>query len=166
MAAAPRRLSGRDAGQEDVDAGQEPRAVVVFAQPGGRLLDEWIGVDTYLHDVDRRYPGAARAVGDGARYALVPGEGFLAHREAGNVIHAYVVLSRPAEWFDAGIARARLAAEFEGRAPELLSLITGSDTEPVLRPIYRLPDRHRWDRVPGVTLSPRPRRWPPARPLS
>jgi 2-polyprenyl-6-methoxyphenol hydroxylase-like FAD-dependent oxidoreductase len=39
-----------------------------------------------------------------------------------------------------------------GGAPELVSLLTGSDTAPVRRSIYRLPDDHRWDRVPGVTL--------------
>ncbi|MFI5934789.1 FAD-dependent oxidoreductase [Actinoplanes sp. NPDC051494] len=106
-------------------------------------------VDTYLHDVDNRHPASAKAVGDGAMYAFVPGKGFLAHREAGNVIHTYVVLSRPVAWFaDAGA----IAAEFEGWAPELVSLIADSDRPPVVRSIYQLPDAHRWDRVPGVTL--------------
>jgi 2-polyprenyl-6-methoxyphenol hydroxylase-like FAD-dependent oxidoreductase len=115
-------------------------------------------VDTYLHDVDVRHPAAATAVGDGAMYALVPGKGFLAHREPGNVIHTYAVLDRPLEWFsgidfgDAGATRQRIAAEFEGWAPALVSLIAGSDTDPVRRSIHRLPDRHRWARVPGVTL--------------
>ena len=115
-------------------------------------------VDTYLHDVDERHAGAAEAVGDGAMYALVPGQGFLAHREAGNIIHTYVVLDRPIEWFneidfaDAAAAKTRLAAEFEGWAPELVSLSTDGESAPVLRSIYQLPDRHRWERIPGVTL--------------
>ena len=115
-------------------------------------------VDTYLHDVDRRHPASAAAVGDGALYALEPGEGFLAHREAGDVIHTYVVLSRPLEWFadldfaDATATRAQIAAEFDGWAPELTALVADSDSAPVLRSIYQLPDRHRWPRVPGVTL--------------
>ncbi len=115
-------------------------------------------VETYLYDVDERHAATASAVGDGALYALVPGKGFLAHREAGNIIHSYVVLSRPVEWFAdidftrAAAAKARIAAEFEGWAPELTSLITDGESGPVLRSIYELPDRHRWDRVPGVTL--------------
>ncbi|GIM91904.1 FAD-dependent oxidoreductase [Paractinoplanes toevensis] len=110
-------------------------------------------LDTYLHDVDVRHPASAKAVGDGAMYALIPGRGFLAHREAGDIIHTYVVLNRPVEWFAAGgVTKARIAAEFEGWAPELTALITDSDQAPVLRSIYRLPDTHRWPRVPGVTL--------------
>ncbi|WP_433796220.1 FAD-dependent oxidoreductase [Actinoplanes sp. CA-252034] len=115
-------------------------------------------IDTHLHDVDTRHPDAARAVGRGAMYALVPGQGFLAHREPGGVIHTYVVLDRPLPWFtgidftDAVTTRKRIAAEFDGWAPELVSLIADSDTDPVLRSIHRLPDDHRWNRTPGVTL--------------
>ncbi|MFJ3644552.1 FAD-dependent oxidoreductase [Streptomyces murinus] len=115
-------------------------------------------VDTYLHDVDTAHAGVAGLVGNGALYALAPGKGFLAHREVGDVIHTYVVLRRPAEWFDAvdftdaTAAKARVAAEFDGWAPELLALITDAESVPVLRSIYELPDDHHWNRVPGVTL--------------
>jgi 2-polyprenyl-6-methoxyphenol hydroxylase-like FAD-dependent oxidoreductase len=115
-------------------------------------------VETFLNEVDERHPATAAIVGSGAMYALVPGKGFLAHREAGDVIHSYIVLNRPVEWFaeidfaDAETSRARIAAEFEGWAPELTALITDGDSAPVLRSIYRLPDRHRWARVAGVTL--------------
>lgn len=115
-------------------------------------------IDTYLYDVDKRHPASAALVGGGAFYALEPGGGFLAHREAGSIIHSYVILSRPVEWFatidfaDAHATRARIAAEFDGWAPELTALIADSDTAPVLRSVYQLPDRHQWTRVPGVTL--------------
>jgi 2-polyprenyl-6-methoxyphenol hydroxylase-like FAD-dependent oxidoreductase len=115
-------------------------------------------VDFYLHDVDERHPEAAEAVGTGAMYALIPGKGILAHREPGNVIHTYVVLSRPLEWFtdidfaDAGAARAQIAAEFKGWAPELTALVTDGESAPILRTIFQLPNRHQWSRVPGVTL--------------
>jgi 2-polyprenyl-6-methoxyphenol hydroxylase-like FAD-dependent oxidoreductase len=115
-------------------------------------------VDTCLRDVDERHPATAKAVGDGALYAIVPGRGFLAHREAGDVIHTYVVFFRPIEWFaaidftDAAATRARIAAEFDGWAPEITALITDADSAPVLRTIHQLPRGHRWDRTPGVTL--------------
>jgi 2-polyprenyl-6-methoxyphenol hydroxylase-like FAD-dependent oxidoreductase len=115
-------------------------------------------VDSYLLDVDQQHPEVAETVGDGALYAILPGRGFLAHREAGNVVHTYVVLHRPVEWFDgidftdATSSRARIAAEFSGWSPKLTALITKGDQAPALRKIYQLPDRHRWNRTPGVTL--------------
>ncbi|MEU9407455.1 NAD(P)/FAD-dependent oxidoreductase [Streptomyces sp. NPDC048281] len=131
------------------------RALVSDARP---VYSGMSYVDTCLHDVDTAHPRVARLVGNGALYALVPGKGFLAHREAGDVVHTYVVLHRPIEWFDAidftdiPAAKARVAAEFDGWAPELLALITDGESAPVLRSIHQLPDDHRWDRVPGVTL--------------
>jgi len=115
-------------------------------------------VETYLRDADERHAAAAEAVGGGAMYALTPGKGITAHREAGNVLHTYVQLNRSAEWFagidfaDTAAATARIAAEFGGWAPELTALITDGETAPVPRMIYTLPDEHRWERVPGVTL--------------
>jgi 2-polyprenyl-6-methoxyphenol hydroxylase-like FAD-dependent oxidoreductase len=80
-----------------------------------------------------------------ARYSRSP-------RERGSA------LSRPAEWFagidftNATTAVARIAAEFEGWAPELTALITDGETAPVPRILHTLPIGHRWHRVPGVTL--------------
>lgn len=82
-------------------------------------------IDTYLHDVDHQHPASAATVGNGAFYALEPDKGFLAHREADDVIHTYVVVPRPLDWFtriDFGrpeATRTRIAAEFDGWAPEL-----------------------------------------------
>ena len=115
-------------------------------------------IETYLYDADERHPAAAETVGGGAMYALAPGKGIVAHREAGNILHTYVELNRPAGWVagidftDAAAATARVAAEFDGWAPELTALITDGETAPIPRMIYTLPDGHRWDRVPGVTL--------------
>ncbi len=115
-------------------------------------------VETYLRDADTRHVAASEAVGGGALFALAPGQGFFAHREAGGVLHAYVALNRPVEWFaaidfsDAAAAKGRLAAEFEGWAPALTALIVEADGPLVLRPIHALPIGCRWDRTPGVTL--------------
>lgn len=91
-------------------------------------------------------------------FALAPGQGIVAHREAGDQIHAYIELNRPAEWIH-GIdfaavpaAIAQVAAQFDGWAPELMALINEHDAPPVPRAIHALPSGHRWDRTPGVTL--------------
>ena len=126
-----------------------------------RATPEYSGttfIETYLYDVDEQHPATAEAVGGGAMYALTPGKGIVAHREAGDVLHTYVELNRSIEWVeridftDATGASAAVAAEFEGWAPELTALITDGETPPIARMIYALPDAHRWDRVPGVTL--------------
>jgi 2-polyprenyl-6-methoxyphenol hydroxylase-like FAD-dependent oxidoreductase len=122
---------------------------------------EYVGtsfVETYLYDADARHAAAAEAVGGGALFALAPGQGIFVHREAGNILHSYVALKRPAAWFadidfsDAATAKAKVAAEFDGWAPALTALIIDGETAPVLRALHTLPIGHRWDRVPGVTL--------------
>ncbi|UYY57146.1 FAD-dependent oxidoreductase [Sphingomonas sp. S2-65] len=127
------------------------------------LSDAWpiyVGatfIETYLHDVDRRHPASAVIVGPGAMYAPAPGQAIFAHREAGDVLHSYIELRRPAEWFGAidfndPSAKDIIAAEFDDWAPALTALITDGDTKLMPRPIHTLPSGHRWDRVPGVTL--------------
>ncbi|MFJ4877325.1 FAD-dependent oxidoreductase [Streptomyces sp. NPDC088745] len=115
-------------------------------------------VETYLFDAATRHPAAAKTVGGGSMIALQPGREIFAHREKGDTLHVYIGLHEPQEWFDtvdftdAAAAAGRIAAEFDGWAPELTGLITESDLGPFLRPLYALPDQHRWERVPGVTL--------------
>lgn len=115
-------------------------------------------VETYLYEADTRHPGAARAVGGGSMFVPAPDRTITAHRERGDTLHAYISLTKPLDWFDRidftdpATATAHIAAEFDGWAPEITALITDSDTPPVLRPHFALPDGHRWQRTPGVTL--------------
>jgi 2-polyprenyl-6-methoxyphenol hydroxylase-like FAD-dependent oxidoreductase len=115
-------------------------------------------VEYFMFDSDTRHRATAAAVGAGSLFALAPGKGFLAYRERGGTLHTYVQLRAPQDWLaDADVAdgasvSARVVAEFDGWAPELTSLISDSDTAPVVRPLYTLPAGHRWARVPGVTL--------------
>lgn len=115
-------------------------------------------VETYLQDVDSRHAASAKAAGAGSLFALAPGKGILAHREPDGVIHAYVALTKPKAWID-GIdfadketAVATVAKEFEGWADALTALITDGESAPVPRAIHALPEDHRWERAPGVTL--------------
>lgn len=115
-------------------------------------------VETFLFDGDTRHPGAANVVGSGSLFALAPGKGILAHREAGGTLHTYAQFVRPRHWLegidfaDPAAAAAQVVREFEGWAPELTALITDTDTPPAPRSLTTLPIGHRWDRVPGVTL--------------
>lgn len=114
-------------------------------------------IETYLHDPDTRHSATAALVGGGAMYALAPGRAIVAHREPG-ALHTYAQVRCPAEWTggidftDTSTAMARVASEFDGWVPELTALITDADTPLVPRAIFALPQGHRWDRVPGVTL--------------
>lgn len=131
------------------------RPLLSHAQP------EYVGttfVETHLYDVDERHPAAAKIVGEGAMSAIAPGKGILVHRESDGVLHAYIALSEPQEWFadidvtDASATYARVVAQFDGWAPELTALVTEADAAPMIRPVNILPIGHRWDRVAGVTL--------------
>jgi 2-polyprenyl-6-methoxyphenol hydroxylase-like FAD-dependent oxidoreductase len=118
-----------------------------------------ISVEYFLFDADTRHTATAEAVGAGSLFALAPGKGFLAYRERGGTLHTYVQLKAPPDWLagidvaDGAAVSARVAADFHDWAPEITALITGSDTAPVIRPLYTLPTGHRWARVPGVTLT-------------
>jgi 2-polyprenyl-6-methoxyphenol hydroxylase-like FAD-dependent oxidoreductase len=115
-------------------------------------------VETFLFDSEARHKASAKAVGSGTMMALAPGKGIMAHREAGATLHAYVALNKPEDWIasidfsDPVSTLARVAAEFDGWAPELRALLTATETDPLLRPIYALPIEHRWEHVPGATL--------------
>jgi 2-polyprenyl-6-methoxyphenol hydroxylase-like FAD-dependent oxidoreductase len=115
-------------------------------------------IETFLFDCEIRHKASADAVGSGTMMALAPGKGIMAHREADATLHAYVALNKPEDWIasidfsDPVATLARVAAEFDGWAPQLTALLTATETDPMLRPIYALPIEHRWDRVPGATL--------------
>ena len=115
-------------------------------------------IETFLFDCETRHKASADAVGSGTMMALAPGKGIMAHREAEATLHAYVALNKPEDWIasidfsDPISVLARVITEFDGWAPQLTALLTATETDPLLRPIYALPVEHRWDRVPGATL--------------
>ncbi len=115
-------------------------------------------IETFLSDGDTRHKASADAIGSGTCMAVAPGKGILAHRNADGTLKTYVALNKAEGWiasFDSRDAKASLAGiadQFPGWAPPLTALITDSEIDPLLRPIYALPVDHRWKRVPGVTL--------------
>ena len=115
-------------------------------------------IETVILDGAASLGASADAFGVGTLMAVAPGMGILAHRHIDGRFDSYVALNRPEHWFaafDVDDRRgdlARIAAEFEGWAPNLTALITSSDTDHILRPLYALPVGHRWERAPGLTL--------------
>ena len=102
------------------------------------VVPEYVGtsfVETYLLDADVRHPASAAAVGGGSLFALAPGKGVLAHRETDGALHAYIAISKPVDWLasidfaDPKAAKARIAVELDGWAPELLALLTDGETD-------------------------------------
>jgi 2-polyprenyl-6-methoxyphenol hydroxylase-like FAD-dependent oxidoreductase len=115
-------------------------------------------IETFLSEGDTRHKASADVIGSGTCMAVAPGKGILAHRNADATLKAYVALNKPESWiasFDSRDAKAGLsliADHFQGWAPQLTALITDSEIDPLLRPIYALPVDHRWKRASGVTL--------------
>lgn len=115
-------------------------------------------VELRFFDGANRHKASAEAIGSGTLMGVEPGKGILAHRFADATLQSYVALNKSKAWIEAldfnepAAALQRLAAEFEGWAPQLRALVTDGDTAPIVRLIHALPVDHRWDRVPGVTL--------------
>jgi 2-polyprenyl-6-methoxyphenol hydroxylase-like FAD-dependent oxidoreductase len=115
-------------------------------------------IETFLFDGDTRHKASAEAIGSGTLMAVAPGKGILAQRNADGTLHTYVALNKLEDWIasvdfsDTKAGLAHIVEHFKGWAPQLTALITDSEIDPVLRPIYALPIGHRWNRVPGLTL--------------
>ncbi|MGW2462550.1 FAD-dependent oxidoreductase [Streptomyces sp. NPDC001761] len=115
-------------------------------------------VEADLWQAEARHPVSAEVVGGGMLFALGPGRGFLAHREADGSLHVYAAVVAPEDWLD-GIdftdteaAKAAVLKEFDGWDESLRALVADADGALVPRRIHALPAGHRWERVPGVTL--------------
>jgi len=115
-------------------------------------------IETHLFAGDNGHQAGLEIVGGGTLMATAPGKGIFAHRNADSSLHMYIALNKAEEWI-AGIdfsapatAMARVAQEFDGWAAQLIGLITGGASLPVVRPIHILPVGQRWERVAGVTL--------------
>jgi 2-polyprenyl-6-methoxyphenol hydroxylase-like FAD-dependent oxidoreductase len=107
-----------------------------------------------LSFVEIRVAEAAKhpVCGEGMLFALDDERGFLAHREPGDEICAYVAVKKPAGWGGHEVTRDELLELFPDWHPDLRGLITDSEGPLVTRPIHALPAGHRWSRTPGVTL--------------
>ncbi|MFK8909665.1 FAD-dependent oxidoreductase [Streptomyces sp. YS-3] len=117
-------------------------------------------VEAGLNDADTRHPDLAALTGDGTMMALDDNKALIAQRNSNQHIRVYIGLRADRDWYErAGIDLADTAAvqkallkEFAAWSPDLLGLITDTDTGYINRPLYALPVPHTWNHTPGVTL--------------
>ncbi|MFD8983670.1 FAD-dependent oxidoreductase [Streptomyces sp. NPDC059564] len=117
-------------------------------------------VETGLNDAGTRHPRLAALTGNGTMMALDDNRGFVAQRNSGGHIRAYIGMRTEEDWHqragidttDAPAVREALLKEFAGWSPDLLGFITDTDTGYTNRPLYALPVPHTWSHTPGVTL--------------
>ena len=133
------------------------RPVVSGAQP---IYSGILFVEMGMDDVDRRFPDSAKIAGHGMTFAAGDSKALVIHRDANAHVGIYTAFRKPAEWFqDEGLdrlspedARVKLAAEFKGWSEDMLNFIHRSGDYIAPRGIYGLPNGHRWQHRPGVTL--------------
>ncbi|AIA01115.1 FAD-dependent oxidoreductase [Streptomyces noursei] len=115
-------------------------------------------VEARFDDVDRRFPALAERVGQGTLWAKAGCLSLMAQRNADAQIRVYIGFRGPLDWHegidptDTEALRARLLGMFEGFDESLRELIRLNDGAFIVRPVFVLPVRHRWERVPGITL--------------
>ncbi len=133
------------------------RPMLSDAQP---IYSGVLFVEMGIADVDRRFPDTAKIAGRGLTFALGDSKALVLHRDANEHLGFYAAFRKPEDWFEAtGMntltlqeQRERIAAEFVGWSEDLLKVIDQSDDIVAARGIYGLPEGHRWQHRPGVTL--------------
>jgi 2-polyprenyl-6-methoxyphenol hydroxylase-like FAD-dependent oxidoreductase len=116
-------------------------------------------VETDLRDADTRHPASAALIGGGFFFCLGDHKGMLAHREPDGSLHVYTALPSDEDWLegidftDQEIAKKAVLAHYADWSDDLRALVADADGPVVPRRIHTLPAGHRWDRVPGVTLT-------------
>ncbi|MGW0558917.1 FAD-dependent oxidoreductase [Streptomyces sp. NPDC002926] len=117
-------------------------------------------VEAGLQEADTRHPKLAALTGDGTMMALDNNLGLVAQRNSNQHIRIYIGMRIEQDWHeragldltDTAAVREHLLRQFIGWSPDLLGLITDTDTGYINRPLTALPVPHTWNHTPGVTL--------------
>jgi 2-polyprenyl-6-methoxyphenol hydroxylase-like FAD-dependent oxidoreductase len=118
-------------------------------------------IETCLSDADRRHPKIAAIVGRGSAMSLGDHKGLLAQRNGDGSIRVYVARRISESWItekrelDArtpAAMRAEMLAWFADWAPSLTDMLSRSDDEFILWPLYAMPMQPAWPTGDGVTV--------------
>ncbi|MGY3606289.1 MULTISPECIES: FAD-dependent oxidoreductase [unclassified Bradyrhizobium] len=103
-------------------------------------------------DADKRHPTAAALVGKGFMLALSDERAIIGHREPDSELCIYAALKVAADWSRRPVSRDMLHRHFHDWHRDFHEVLANSDGDLLPRPIWMLPEGHRWPRTPGVTL--------------
>lgn len=115
-------------------------------------------VDMHIPDIDARHPELARLVGRGKVFALADRKALIAQRNSGGKVHIYVALWAPESGIpgfdpnDPRAARAVVAAQLDGWAPDLVAFVHATADAMAARPLHTFEPTFQWPHRPGVTL--------------
>lgn len=118
-------------------------------------------IEAFISDGAGTHQQSADLVGRGTLIASSPGKAVFAHLNSDGSLGIYAAISKPENWYKSFQSDSReskketlasISREFAGWARELTALISDSEMNPVVRPIYALPAEHSWKRTPGATL--------------
>ena len=142
---------GADGGRSKV------REVLTTAKPSYQGV---ASIETYIADVDRSHPEAAKTVGRGSLLAFADNKGFIAQRQGDGAIRVYVAFRVKEDGFaDLGIAfdnaadtRTALLDNFNGWAAEITNLLHACDNTFRIWRCYSLPVGLSWQSQEALTL--------------
>ncbi len=115
-------------------------------------------IDMHIDDIDQRHPELARMLGRGKFFAQADRKALIAQRNSGGKVHVYIALWTPESGlagFDPSnppAARACVAAQLEGWAPQLVAFVHAASDAMAMRPLHIFEPTFRWAHRPGVTL--------------
>lgn len=119
------------------------------------------GMSLVISDVEKRYPDLHELVNRGSLFIFSDGKSIIAQQTGDGALQISAWSQRDEAWIRACGHDVRNAEEvkqatlheYEGWAEPLLKLIQVADDDGLIaRSLYELPQGHRWDPRPGVTL--------------
>lgn len=117
-------------------------------------------IETQFENVDVKHQNIAELVGNGFMIALSDEKGIVTESKTRNRIIVYFAIKVDKKWIrstentltNISITKSRLLSYFKDWDTKLRTIITESESNFKLLPIYMLPVGHRWKHTPGITL--------------